>query len=108
LVLNGASFSSGYLTTGAGIPNGLGRVKNFLVSTAYILALGPIQPPIQWASEALSAEVKRPEREAVYLPPANAEVKKTWIYTSTPPYVFMTYSFQCRGSMASDGRMIDE
>jgi hypothetical protein len=22
-------------------------------------------------------------------PPTSAEVKKTWIYTSTPPYVFM-------------------
>jgi hypothetical protein len=29
--------------------------------------------------------VKRPGREADHSPPASAEVKKIWIYTSTPP-----------------------
>jgi hypothetical protein len=33
--------------------------------------------------------VKRPGREAGNSPPAGAEVKKMWIYASTPPYVFM-------------------
>jgi hypothetical protein len=33
--------------------------------------------------------VKRPGREADYSPPTDAEVKKTWVYISTPPYVFM-------------------
>jgi hypothetical protein len=33
--------------------------------------------------------VKRPGLEADHSPPASAEVKKMWIYTSTPPYVFM-------------------
>jgi hypothetical protein len=33
--------------------------------------------------------VKRQGREADHSPPTNAEVKKMWIYTSTPPYVFM-------------------
>jgi len=28
-------------------------------------------------------------RESDNLPPSGAEVKKEWIYTSTPPYVFM-------------------
>jgi hypothetical protein len=37
----------------------------------------------------LSAGVKRPESEADHSPPASAEVKKMWIYTSTPPYAFM-------------------
>jgi hypothetical protein len=32
---------------------------------------------------------KAAEREADRSPPANAEVKKIWIYTSTPLYVFM-------------------
>jgi hypothetical protein len=27
--------------------------------------------------------------EADHSPPASAEVKKMWIYTSTPPYAFM-------------------
>jgi hypothetical protein len=38
---------------------------------------------------ALSPGVKRPWREADRSPPTSAEVKKTWVYTSTPPYVFM-------------------
>jgi hypothetical protein len=29
-----------------------------------------------------------PEREADHSPPASTEVNNTWIYTSTPPYVF--------------------
>jgi hypothetical protein len=31
----------------------------------------------------------RPRREADHSPPTSAEVKNAWIYTSTPPYVFM-------------------
>jgi hypothetical protein len=34
--------------------------------------------------------VKRQRREADHSPPSSAEVKKMWIYTSTPPYVFTT------------------
>jgi hypothetical protein len=33
--------------------------------------------------------IKRPGREADYLPPSSAEVKSAWSYTSTPQYVFM-------------------
>jgi hypothetical protein len=33
--------------------------------------------------------VKRPGREADHSPTTSAEVKKMWIYTSTPPYAFM-------------------
>jgi hypothetical protein len=35
--------------------------------------------------------VKRQGREADHSPPTSAEVKNMWIYTSTPPYVFMAY-----------------
>jgi hypothetical protein len=49
---------------------------------------GP-QPHIQWVSEASSPGVKWPGREADHSPPASAEVKKMWIYTSTPQYDFM-------------------
>jgi hypothetical protein len=38
---------------------------------------------------ALSLRVKRPRREADHSPPASAEVKKMWIYISTPLYAFM-------------------
>jgi hypothetical protein len=33
--------------------------------------------------------IKRPGREVDHSTPTSAEVKKMWIYTSTPPYVFM-------------------
>jgi hypothetical protein len=33
--------------------------------------------------------VKRPAREADHSPPTSADVKKTWVYTSTPTYIFM-------------------
>jgi hypothetical protein len=33
--------------------------------------------------------IKRQGREADHSPPTIAEVKKMWIYTSTPLYVFM-------------------
>jgi hypothetical protein len=59
-------------------------------STSSRPALGPTQRPIQWVTGALSPEVKRPGREADHSPPSNAEFKKTWVYTSTPPYAFMS------------------
>jgi hypothetical protein len=39
----------------------------------------------------VSMEVKRQWREADHSPPISTEVKKTWIYTSIPPYAFMAY-----------------
>jgi hypothetical protein len=33
--------------------------------------------------------LKRPRSEPDHSPPTSAEVKKTWMYTSTHPYVFM-------------------
>jgi hypothetical protein len=51
--------------------------------------LRPTQPPIQWVPGALSLRVKRPGRAADRSTPTSAEVKKMWIYTSTPPYAFM-------------------
>jgi hypothetical protein len=37
----------------------------------------------------LFPRIKRSGREADHSPPASVEVKKTWIYTSNPPYTFM-------------------
>jgi hypothetical protein len=37
----------------------------------------------------LSPGLKRPGREADYSHPISAEVKKAWIYTSTPTHAFM-------------------
>jgi hypothetical protein len=50
---------------------------------------GAHQPHIQWIPGALSPVIKRSGREADHSTPSNAEVKNTWVYTFTPPYVFM-------------------
>jgi hypothetical protein len=66
-----------------------GRVKNFHFSISSRPALGSTQPPTKWVPGALSPGVKQQGREAEQSPPASAKVKKMWIYTSTPPCVFM-------------------
>jgi hypothetical protein len=63
-----------------------GGDEYFHFSTSPRPALVSTQPPIQWVPGPLSPGVKRPAREADHSPPTNAEVKKMWIYTSTPPY----------------------
>jgi hypothetical protein len=72
---------------GVGVRVPIGSIILFYTSSRP--ALGPTQSPIQWVPGALSPGVKRPGREADRSPPANAEVKKMWIYTSTPSYAFM-------------------
>jgi hypothetical protein len=52
-------------------------------------ALGPTQPHIHWVQGALFLGVKRPGSEADHSPPSSAEFKNAWIYTFTPPYVFL-------------------
>jgi hypothetical protein len=74
----------------------LGRVKNFNFSTSSRSALRSIQPPIQWVPAVLYTGIKRQRREADHSPPISAEVKKTWIYTSTPPYAFMAQRLICQ------------
>jgi hypothetical protein len=65
------------------------RSKNFLFSKSSRPALGSTKSPIQWVPRSLSPGVKRQGREADHSPPASAEVKKMWIFTSTSPYAFM-------------------
>jgi hypothetical protein len=63
------------------------RSKNSLFSTSYTPAVGPSQPPIQWVPGVwFLPGIKRQGREADHSPPACVEVKKMWIYTSTPWY----------------------
>jgi hypothetical protein len=80
------------IATGCGPDNrGIGArvpVGSRILSTSSRPALGSTQPSIQWEQMALPPGVKRPGREADHSPPARAEVRKTWIYTSTPPYAF--------------------
>jgi hypothetical protein len=58
-----------------------------MFSTSSRPALGPTQPPVQWIPGAFSSG-----READRSLPTGAEVKKMWIYTSTPPYACMASS----------------
>jgi hypothetical protein len=64
------------------------RVKNVLFSTSSRPALRPTQPLFQSVPGVLSSGVRRPEREAERSHPTSAEVKKRWIYPSTPLYAF--------------------
>jgi hypothetical protein len=68
-----------------------GTVKNFFLLHIVQTGCAPPrpQPPIQWIPGALSSGVKRPGREAEHSSATSAEIKKMWIYTSTPPYAFM-------------------
>jgi hypothetical protein len=52
------------------------RLEIFLFTTAFRMALGPTQPPIQWVPDALSLGLKQPEREVNHSPPSTAEVKE--------------------------------
>jgi hypothetical protein len=61
------------------------RGKIFLFSMPSRPVLGPTQPPIQRVPGVLSPGVKRPEREADHSLATSTDVKKMWIYISTPP-----------------------
>jgi hypothetical protein len=61
----------------------------FLLATAFSLALGPTQTPIQRVPGVLSVGVKHSGRESDHSPPSSVEVDNAWTYASTLPYVFM-------------------
>jgi hypothetical protein len=64
--------------------------KNFL--TPYVVQTGSgAHSAYLVDTGVLSLGVKRPGREVNHSPPTNAQIKKTCIYTSTPPNVFMAY-----------------
>jgi hypothetical protein len=65
----------------------------FLFSIASRPVLGPIHLLPNVYQGLFPPGVKRQRREADHSPPTSAEVKKTRIYKSTPPYVFMVQSF---------------
>jgi hypothetical protein len=81
--------ATGYEPYKRGRSSSPNRVKNFHFSTSSSPAMGSTQPPIQWVPVALSPGVKQPRGETDHTPPISAEVRKTWICTTTPPYAFM-------------------
>jgi hypothetical protein len=64
-------------------------VGSRIFSTSSRPALGPTQPRIPWVSGVFPPGVKQQWREDDQSPPATADVKKMWIYTSTSLYAFM-------------------
>jgi hypothetical protein len=80
------------IATGYGLD---GRGVGVRVSVGTRIFTSPRRLDWLWGSPTLlsnggfSLGVKRPGREADRSPPTSAEVKKTWVHTSTPPYVFM-------------------
>jgi hypothetical protein len=62
-----------------------GWVRNSFFSMSSRLVLWPNQPPNQWVPG-----VKQPGCEADHSSPTSAKVNQKWIYTSTPPYTFMS------------------
>jgi hypothetical protein len=67
------------------------RGKNFLFSKSSRLFLVSTHPPIEWVTGVLSPEVKGPGREADHSPVTSANIKETWICTSTHPFAYMVY-----------------
>jgi hypothetical protein len=61
----------------------------FLFATASKPALGTTQSSMGNGDPLPS--LKQSGRETDHSPPSSAEVKNTWSYTSTPPYVFMSW-----------------
>jgi hypothetical protein len=71
-----------FRTTGARFPGEEQQI--FLYSTASGPALGPTQPPVQWAPSALSQGVKRSENEACHSPPPSAAIKNGGVIPPLP------------------------
>jgi hypothetical protein len=63
--------------------------EEFSLPMSSRLVLESTQPPVQRIPGAFSPGLKEQRREADHSPPTIAEVKKTWVYTSTSPYAFM-------------------
>jgi hypothetical protein len=78
------NISSDWLRAGRprGRSSSSGGGKNSLLSTSSRPVLGPTQPPV-------GTGVSFPGGKDDQSHPSNVKVKKTWIYTSTPPCVFM-------------------
>jgi len=98
-------------------PAGRGRDSFILTTAVSRPALGCTQPPLHWVSGAVSSGVKGPGLEADHSLPSSADVKNSWSYTFTPPYVFIawylvkqrdnfTFTFLCRSDTKRTSREV--
>jgi hypothetical protein len=96
-------YGRGSRDSAVGIATGYGlddRGVGIRVPVGSRIFSSPRCPDRLWGPPSLlSPGVKRLGREADHSPPITAEVKKTWIYRSTSPYVFIAYCLiiQARG-----------
>jgi hypothetical protein len=77
------------IATGYGLDD---RGVEFRVPVGSRIFSSPRRPDRLWGpptSYPVGTEGSFPGGEADHSPPASAEAKKMWIYTSTPPYAFM-------------------
>jgi hypothetical protein len=69
--------------TGYGLDGRWVGVRDFSLLHVVQARPGAHQP-----SDIMGTGIYFPERKADHSPPTNAEVKKAWIYSSTPPHAF--------------------
>jgi hypothetical protein len=75
-----------------GIATGYGQDDREVVVRVPVgsrILISPYRPHWLWGLPNRVLGVKLQKREDDHSPTTSAEVKKTWIYTSTPPYAFM-------------------
>jgi hypothetical protein len=82
------------IATGYGLDDRAAGVRVLVRSEFSLLHIvqtgsGAHTASFQWVPGDLSPGVKRLGGETDHSPPASAEVKKIWMYTSIPPYAFM-------------------
>jgi hypothetical protein len=69
------------------------RQEPFLLSKAYAVTLGLVQPPIQRLPAAVSIGAKQLGHEADCSPPLSAEVRNAWSSASFPTWIYMIWCF---------------
>ena len=82
--------------------------KIFLIFSKLQTGMGPIQPPTQWVSRAVSPAVKWPRNVANHSASSSVYIKNKWSYTSTPPYAFMSCTTVCPPPQHSDRFRTDD
>jgi hypothetical protein len=80
---------SDWLDDRGGQTSSPGRVKNLSSPRRPDRLWGPLNLLSNGYRRLFLRGVKRLGREVDHLPATSTEVKKMWIYTSTPPYAFM-------------------